>query len=145
MTYGRNGLILPFLASLYAALEPCAYVLMRVTTGLAIAPIGYAKLFRGGLPAVISEFHKLGLEPATTLAHFIGGLEFFGGIAIAIGLLTRPVALMFFIEMLVIGVMVMLPRGTGYQLTLVWVGVFALIAMRGAGGLSVDRLLRREF
>ncbi len=93
----------------------------------------------------IELFHKLGLEPAILLGYVTSSLEFFGGLMIAVGLLTRPVAALLLGELLVILIMVMIPRGTGYQLTVVWVGVFLLILLHGGGRISVDRLLVREF
>ena len=48
-------------------------------------------------------------------------------------------------ELLVILVMVMIPRGNGYELTVVWVGVFLLILLHGGGRISVDRLIGYEF
>jgi putative oxidoreductase len=82
-------------------------------------------------------------------AYFIGGLEFFGAILLAIGLLTRPVALLLFIEMVVIVFGVHLPlgyfwTGRGFEYPLL-LGLLCLaIFFRGGERLSVDRLLGRE-
>jgi len=48
-------------------------------------------------------------------------------------------------ELLVILIMVIVPRGTEYQLTVVWIGVFVLILVRGGGRISIDRMIGREF
>jgi putative oxidoreductase len=138
-------LILPFLAAIYARLEPCGYVVLRATSGAVMASFGWAKLFGGGMGRDIELFHQLGIEPAATFAYFTSGLEFFGGLMIVVGLLTRPVAALLLGELLVILIAVMLPRGAGYQLTVVWIGSFLVILLRGGGRFSLDRLLGREF
>jgi putative oxidoreductase len=137
--------LLPMLTPLYTALEPFAYAIMRLASGVIMATLGWGKLFGNGMTRDIDLFHQLGLEPAVLLAYFTSSLEFFGGLMIALGLLTRPIAAMLFGELLVILIMVMIPRGTGYQLTVVWVGVFLLILVHGGGRISVDRFLGREF
>jgi putative oxidoreductase len=137
--------LLPFLAPLYGALEPFAYLFLRLTSGLVMAEFGWRKLFGGGMARDIELFQQLGLEPAVPLAYFTSGLELIGGIALALGLLTRPFAFMLFIQLVVIVVMVMIPRGAGYHLTVVWLGTYAFMAVRGGGRLSLDRWLGREF
>ena len=141
----KPRLLIPAFAPLYETLEPLGYVLLRLTSGGILASFGWGKLFGNGMARDIELFHQLGLEPAVALAYFTSGLEFFGGVMIAIGLLTRPIAAMLLGELLVILVMVAIPRGAGYQLTVVWIGVFAFILLRGGGRISVDRLLGREF
>lgn len=145
MSNSRTGLLIPVLSPLYAQFEPYAYTAMRVASGCIMATFGWMKLFGDGMPRDIELFQRLGLEPAVPLAYFTSGLEFFGGLAIAIGLLTRPLAMMLFVQLVVIVLMVMIPRGTGYQLSVVWLGVFLLIALRGGGRISVDRWLGKEF
>lgn len=137
--------LLPILAPLYRALEPLAYLFLRLTSGLIMAQFGWTKLFNGGMGRDIELFQKLGLEPAVPFAYFTSGLELIGGVAVALGLLTRPFAFMLFIELLVIAIMVMIPRGAGYHLTVVWLGAYALMAVQGGGRLSLDRWLGREF
>lgn len=141
----HDRLLIPSLASLYTHLEPCGYALMRLASGSIMASFGSMKLFGDGMARDIELFQRLELEPAVALAYFTSGLEFFGGLAIAVGLLTRPIAAMLFVELVVIVWMVMIPRGTGYHLSVVWLGVFLLIALRGGGRISLDRLLGREF
>jgi putative oxidoreductase len=138
-------LILPFLAPLYTALEPLAYAGLRLTSGLIMAEFGWSKLFGGGMVRDIELFQKLGLEPAVPLAYLTSALELVGGLALALGLLTRPFALMLFVQLLVIVFLVMIPRGTGYHLTIVWLGTYAVMAVYGGGRLSLDRWLGREF
>lgn len=141
----RRDLLVPALGPLYRLLEPYGYALMRVATGAIMSVFGYSKLFGDGMQRDIELFQKLGIEPAVLLAYFTSGLEFFGGLAIAVGFLTRPIAAMFLGELLVIVGLVMIPRGTGYHLSVVWLGVFLFIALHGGGRISIDRLLGKAF
>jgi putative oxidoreductase len=92
---------IPFLARLYAPLQPYAYALARFALGAIFVPHGYAKLFGPGAAGVAKIVAGWGLPAPMAWGWFIGGLEFFGGILLAVGLLTRPVALMFVVEMIV--------------------------------------------
>jgi putative oxidoreductase len=137
--------LLPVLTPIYTALEPFGYAIMRFASGAIMATFGWRKLFAHGMARDIELFHQLGIEPAELLGYFTSGLEFYGGLLIAIGLLTRPIAAMLLGELLVILVVVMIPRGNGYELSVVWVGVFLLILLHGGGRISVDRLIGHEF
>ena len=83
------------------------------------------------------------------LAYWIGILEFFGGLMLALGLFTRIVGAMIAIEMAVISFVVLWPnwewshRGMEYPLMM---GIFALaMSFRGGGRYSLDRMIGREF
>ena len=54
----------------------------------------------------------LGLPMPMAWAYFLAGLEFFGGAALAVGFLTRPIALMLTVEFIVITVW---HSGNGYS------------------------------
>jgi putative oxidoreductase len=87
--------LVPALGGIYAVLSPYSWPLVRVATGLFFVPHGMQKLFGfwgGDLTRTAEGFAKQGLEPAMFWATYIGTLEFFGGILLTIGLLTRPVA-----------------------------------------------------
>lgn len=142
----------PVLAPLYDALGPVADTAVRMATGLLLVPHGAQKLFGWfggyGLEATGQFFAtKLGL-PAT-LALVAGLIEFGGGLLLAFGLLTRPVAA------LVVGLMTVATFGVhwnagffwtsgGIEYPLLW-GVVALsFAVRGGGRYSLDHVLGRE-
>lgn len=145
----RKRLFVPAAAPYYEAVAPLAYALIRVALGLILIPHGYAKLFGTDAVAASRNFVNFGWAYPLAWAYFIGAVEFFGGILLALGLFTRIVAAAFVIEMSVICFAVLYPnwswgrRGMEYAL---FMGVVALaIFFRGGGRWSLDRLIGREF
>ncbi len=147
--------IVPALAPLFAKLSRLSYPLIRAAAGLALMPHGAQKLFGWfggyGLEGTGGFFSQnLGLEPGLFWAALVGGVEFFGGLFLVLGLLTRPAALAVAILMAVAVLKVHLPNGFfwtsgGYEYPLFW-GLIALaIAFKGGSDLSLDRALGREF
>jgi putative oxidoreductase len=148
-TVDRRRLLIPGLSGLYETLAPLGHALMRVSLGVILMPHGIGKLFFGDAAHAAVTMAKLGLPGPLAWAYFIGALECFGGAMLALGLLTRVVALAFAIEMAVICFGVLWPhwgwthRGMEYPLLM---GLFALgFAFRGGGRYSLDHLLGREF
>src|ERR1700719_3103072 len=90
--------VVPGLGALYSALDTYSWPLVRAATGLFFVPHGLQKLFGfwgGNIANTADGFAKQGLDPAMFWAYYIGSLEFFGGLLLAIGFLTRPVAALF--------------------------------------------------
>jgi len=145
----RRNLLVPGMARLYEILAPLSYPLIRFSLGVFLIPHGYAKLFQDDAEAASRNFVNFGWSYPLAWAYFIGALEFFGGIMLAIGLLTRVVAAAFVIEMAVISFGVLWPvwswgrRGMEYALLM---GIVALaILLRGGGRYSIDHYIGREF
>ena len=145
----RKNLLVPGMARLYEILAPLSYPLIRFSLGVFLIPHGYAKLFQDDAEAASRNFVNFGWSYPLAWAYFIGALEFFGGIMLAIGLLTRVVAAAFVIEMSVISFGVLWPvwswgrRGMEYALLM---GIVSLAIMaRGGGRCSVDHYIGREF
>jgi putative oxidoreductase len=145
--------LIPAIAPLTQALSPLAEPLLRATTGLLLVPHGAQKLFGWfggyGIEATGQFFAaKLGLPPA--LALLAGLIEFFGGLALAVGLLTRPAAALVAGMMAVAVFGVHLGNGFfwtsgGFEYPLMW-GILALsFVVRGGGRFSLDALIGREF
>jgi putative oxidoreductase len=140
--------MVPALRALYEPLAPYAYAFMRFCVGATIVPHGYTKLFQGVAPAA-GMIAKLGLEPAVGWAYFVGVVEFFGGILLAIGLLTRLAAAMLVVEFAVIVFAVKFAIGFfafkgGFELELL-LGLLCLaIFLKGGGRLSVDHAIGKE-
>ena len=74
---------------------PAGWTLLRVLTGLLIARHGLSVLDSAGMRGM-GEWLSNGIHlPAgLLLAYLAKGTEFFGGLLLALGLLTRPVALL---------------------------------------------------
>lgn len=145
-------LIMPGLAGLYAGISPYSYAIIRFIAGAILVFHGYNKLFVTGVAPVAEHVVAvLGLPMPMAWAYLLGILEFFGGIALAVGFLTRPVALMLMVEFIVIvawhwgnGYVFASPHG-GYEYPLLLAVVYAAIFFRGAGRCSIDRMIGKEF
>jgi putative oxidoreductase len=116
---------------------------------LAVATIfikhGAQKLFVFGFAGVTGAFTQMGVPFPGVMGPFIGLLEFFGGIALVIGLLTRLIALGFVFDMLAAILLVQLKRGfSGYEFEFLLLGSSLALFVMGAGGFSVDALLARR-
>jgi len=118
------------------------HVLLRIAVGLLFMQHGGQKLF--------GWFGGFGQPGATaslnSLMGFAGILEFFGGLAIVLGLLTRPIAFVLAGEMAVAYWMSHMPHGTWPienhgELALLYAFVFLFLAGNGAGGFSLDAAL----
>jgi putative oxidoreductase len=145
----RKALFVPAAAPLYETLAPYAYTLIRVALGLMLVPHGFAKLFLGDAVPASRNFVNFGWAYPLAWAYFIGCLEFFGGLLLAVGLFTRIIAAAFVIEMAVISFAVLYPawswgkHGMEYAL---FMGIIALaVFLRGSGPYSLDRKIGREF
>ncbi len=158
MPYGSQPkLLLPALAPLYAALNPLCDPLIRIVTGLWLIPHGCQKLFGWGAGAnspVGFDALSQAFEKYMGLPGFFGPLaaliEFVGGIFLVLGFLTRPVAAIVFVEFLVIVFMVHLPKGFfaqggGFEYPLMWCLLALVVAIRGGGRWSIDRMIGKEF
>ncbi len=116
---------------------------------LAVAAVfinhGRQKLFVYGFAGVTGAFTQMGVPVPGLMGPFIGVLEFFGGIALAIGLLTRLFALGFVFDMLGAILLVQLKRGFGgFELEFLLLGSSLALVLAGAGEFSVDALLGRR-
>lgn len=129
-------------------LDTLSWTLIRVSTGLILMPHGAQKLFGWfggyGLQGTGQFFAEtLGLAPGLLFAGAVGMAEFFGGLFLALGLLTRLTAAVVVTVMAYAAFVVHFSSGFfwtsgGYEYPLLW-GLIALaIVIRGGGVISAD-------
>jgi putative oxidoreductase len=128
----------------YRPFESYAYAFIRFGTGFIILMHGVQRLFWG---AKTAELGALASLPAPT----VGVIELAGGVALAIGLLTRPLALLFALEFLCVALAAHVPPGrTWFALgaTEHWAALIVALCiafmMRGGGAHSLDRAIGKE-
>jgi len=130
-----------------------AALILRVPVGLILAAHGAQKLFAWfggyGLAGTGQWMASIGLEPGYWLAMMAGSAEFFGGIALVIGLLTRPAAVVAGFTMLIAIFSVHISNGlfmasNGYEYALTLLVVTVVLAIQGAGSFSLDNVLAKK-
>lgn len=89
---------------------------------------------------------SIGLAPGYLMALMAGSAEFFGGIALILGFLTRPAAAVSAFTMLVAIFFVHINHGlfmsnNGYEFALSLFAATLALAIQGGGRLSVDKKL----
>jgi putative oxidoreductase len=115
---------------------------LRVAVAAIFIRHGAQKLFVFGFAGVTGAFTHMGVPFPGVTGPFIGLLEFFGGIALVMGFLTRLVAVGFVFDMLVAILLVKLKGGfSGYELEFLLCGSSVALFLTGAGRFSVDALL----
>ncbi|SDH46389.1 DoxX family protein [Pseudomonas panipatensis] len=123
---------------------------LRITTGLTFMAHGSQKLFGlfsgPGLQGTAQWLESLGVTPGYLMATLAGSAEFFGGLALVLGLLVRLASIPLIVAMLVAVFSVHIANGFfitsgGYEyaFTLIMISVAVLIS--GAGPFSLDRKL----
>ncbi|MBK0400929.1 DoxX family protein [Limibaculum sp. M0105] len=145
--------LVPSLAPVYAATSDLAEAGLRIAAGAFLVPHGAQKLFGWfggyGLEATGQFFEtQLGFANGLLAALGAGSVETFGGLLLALGLLTRPAAAAIAV-MLLVAATVHLPNGFfwtsgGWEYPVLWATVAGFFAIRGGGRLSLDRLIGRE-
>lgn len=151
----QDRLLFPALRRFYLSGEALAYALLRIGYGVII--------FTHGLPKALGTSHGsmanpmagsinmidkvMGLPFAPQLAVLVLLLETIGAALLALGLLTRPVALLMTLEMIAISYAMgptwpWIDRGIEYPVLLGLVAFYLML--RGGGRYALDRRLRRE-
>ncbi|MDH4991989.1 DoxX family protein [Aquamicrobium lusatiense] len=143
---GRPRLIIPGLGSIYAALHEGSETLLRVVTGGILAIHGSAKIVD---PFGAAEMVQgLGFYPGAFWSLLLSCTEFFGGIFLLLGFLTRPSAFAGLIVLLVTVWFHWVTIGQGYagaEKSILWSAMLFYFVIRGPNRHSVDARLGKAF
>lgn len=148
MTDTSQKLILPFLGPVYRGLAPIAELLLRAVIGGFLIPHGFQKI--AGYAGTSGYFDSLGLSPGWLFTLVAIIVEVGCGALILVGFLTRPAALIACIFLLIAAATSHVANGFfamngGFEYAVLWAAGALFFAIRGAGPISVDRMLGREF
>lgn len=123
---------------------------LRIPVGIIFAAHGAQKLFGWfggyGLEGTGQWMDSIGLSPGYLMALLAGGTEFFGGLALIIGLLVRPASAALAFAMVIAIFSVHIQNGlfmsnNGYEFGLALLAASVSLMFSGAGRASVDRLV----
>ncbi|MGO3408543.1 DoxX family protein [Marinomonas sp.] len=127
--------------------------ILRAPIGIILMAHGSQKLFGWfggyGLEGTGQWMSSIGLDPGYLMALLSGSAEFFGGLALLIGLLTRPAAFVVAFTMLIAIFSVHISHGLfasngGYEYALSLFVVAIAILIQGAGRFSVDKMIESK-
>ena len=122
--------------------------IVRVITGIIFMAHGAQKLFTFGIAGVTAGFTQMGVPLPGITAPLVAGLEFFGGLALVVGLLTRLAALGLAINMLGAIFLVHLAAGffmpQGYEFALLLFVTSVALVIAGPGRYAIDDMIARR-
>ena len=141
-------LLIPALGRLYGIFAPVTELLIRLTAGGALAIHGWQILF-GNIAGAARFFETVGFENGRFWAWVVGILELVCGTCLALGLLTRLVAVPIIVFLVTAILSYHLEHGfnwenRGIEYPLFWAVVVFHFLIRGGGAWSVDRWIGRE-
>ncbi|ESZ58705.1 DoxX family protein [Mesorhizobium sp. M0317] len=142
----RGRLIIPVFGRLYSSLHDGAETLLRVVAGGFLTIHGSQKITNPFGAAEMVE--GLGFYPGAFWSLLLSCTEFFGGILIAIGLLTRPAAFAGMIVLLVTVWFHWITVGQGFsgaEKSLLWAAILLFFVIRGGNRQSVDARIGKAF
>ena len=122
-----------------------AIALLRIIVGILFVAHGGQKLFVYGIEGTTGAFTQMGIFLPGITAPLIALLEFFGGIALIVGFLTRLAGLGLAFNMLGAIAFVHLKGGffmpTGYEFALTLLVASIGLVIAGSGAFSVDSVI----
>jgi putative oxidoreductase len=126
----------------------CGITVLRVVVGIVFLAHGWQKLFVFGFHGVAGMFGGMGIPLPAVSAVIVTLVEFLGGAALIIGLLTRWAAALNGFDMVVAILVVHLKNGFmkpgGFEHPLILLAACIALVMLGPGSLSVDGALAKR-
>ena len=129
------------LDGLSVKLQPCAYFLLRVIAGLMFMTHGYSKLFGESPQPLLGGMGIFGIDVGLNMLFVAGVIEFFGGLLIVVGLLTRSAAALSALLMVMAYTHAHLawpPLANRGELAILYFVVLLVIAAYGSGKWALD-------
>jgi len=126
---------------------------LRLIAGIIFTGHGAQKLFAWfggyGLEGTGQWMESIGLAPGILMAMLAGGAEFFGGLLLILGLLTRPTSVVLAITMLVAIFSFHISNGlfmsnNGYEFALSLLAITLALIFQGAGRFSLDNVISQQ-
>ncbi|ALD11753.1 DoxX family protein [Clavibacter capsici] len=131
------------------ALQDAALLVVRVAIGVILVAHGLQKFVEYTLDGTAASFTQMGIPVPGVAAVFAATVETVGGAALVLGLLTPVFAALNIVNLLGAFAIVHAGKGIfvdagGYELVLALIAGLVVLALLGAGRLSVDGLLSRR-
>lgn len=126
---------------------PLGLAILRVVTAVVFIAHGSTKLFGGGVAGTGDFFAGLGIRLPGLMAWVITLLECFGGLALLVGLLVTPIAILLAVHMLAgivlvhaaNGFFVIGPGQGGIELNLLLIAALLALVFAGPGAAAIGR------
>lgn len=126
---------------------------LRIPVGIIFIAHGAQKLFGAfggyGLEGTGQWMESIGLAPGFLMALLAGSAEFFGGLFLLLGVLTRPAAIALAGTMVVAIFSVHFENGlfmsnNGYEFALALLAASISLAFSGSGKVAIDNLISKK-
>ena len=139
--------------TIFQSAENSATLPLRLAAGIIFSAHGSQKLFAWfggyGLDVTGQWMESIGLAPGYLMALLSGSAEFFGGLLLIIGLLTRPASLVLAITMLVAIFSVHFENGlfmsnNGYEFGLALLAITLSLLVQGSGKFAIDNIISKK-
>lgn len=127
---------------------------LRLIAGIIFTAHGAQKLFAWfggyGLEGTGQWMDSIGLSPGLAMALLAGSAEFFGGLLLVVGFLTRPTSFVLAIIIIIAIFSVHINNGlflanNGYEFALSLLAITLTLLIQGGGRHSVDSVLHQKF